>query len=198
MVISVLLVLALLGAQDAAAQTFDEAMVAYSRGDYAVAFESLRVLAEQGDARAQVNLGYMYAQGRGVSQDYTETLRWFRQAAEQGHAEGQTRLGVMYDQGSGVPQDSTEALRWFRQAAQQGHAIAQYSLGFMYYLGRGASQDYVQAHKWFSLAASRFSNSEQESRDRAVQFRQEVASKMTPAQIAEAQRLAREWKLGRS
>lgn len=164
--------------------------------DYAEAARWYRLAAEQGDARAQVNLGYMYSQGRGVSQDYAEALRWFRQAAEQGNAKGQTRLGIMYEQGYGVPQDYAEALRWYRQAAAQGNAFAQASLGFMHYLGKGVSQDYVQAHKWFSLAAPRFSSSERDSQDRAMQFREKVASKMTPEQLAEAQRLAREWKAG--
>ena len=154
---STLLVLVLLGAQDVGAQTFDEASAAYNRGDYAVAFESFRTLAEQGVADAQAFLGFMYAQGRGV------------------------------------PQDDAEAVRWHHQAAEQGHVVAQAKLGAMYAMGRGVPQDYVQAHKWFNLAASRLSSSEQEFRDKAVQARNEVASKMTPAQIAEAQRLKREW-----
>ena len=64
---STLLVLVLLGAQDVGAQTFEEASAAYNRGDYAVAFESFRTLAEQGVADAQAFLGFMYAQGRGCA-----------------------------------------------------------------------------------------------------------------------------------
>jgi hypothetical protein len=52
-------------------------------------------------------------------------------------------------------------------------------------------QDYVQAHMWFNLAASRAPASE---RDEAIKMRNIAASRMTPAQIAEAQKLAREWK----
>jgi uncharacterized protein len=55
-------------------------------------------------------------------------------------------------------------------------------------------QDYVQAHKWFNLAAARIPASETESRAIAIKSRDSVASKMTPAQIAEAQKLASEWK----
>ena len=102
----------------------------------------------------------------------------------------------MYATGEGVPQDNTEAVRWFRQAAEQGDATAQVALGLMYDQGEGVPQDYVQAHKWVNLAASRFSSAERELRDMAVQARNRVASKMTPAQIAEAQRLAREWQPG--
>ncbi len=62
----------------------------------------------------------------------------------------------------------------------------------MYSMGRGVPQDYVQAHKWFNLAAA--THTEKEARDRAVKARDRVAARMTPAQIAEAQKRAREWK----
>ena len=196
MVASALLALILLVVSAVGAQTFEEASAAYNRGDYAVAFESFSILAEQGDARAQVNLGFMYADGKGVPQDDAEAVRWYRRAAEQGDARAQVSLGYMYVQGRGVSQDYTEALRWFRQAAEQGDARAQIKLGAMYALGQGVPQDHVQAHKWFNLAASRFSSSEQGLRDKAVQARNGVAPLMTPAQLAEAQRLMREWQPG--
>lgn len=72
--------------------------------------------------------------------------------------------------------------------------MGQYNVGLMYAEGRGVPQDYVQAHKWFNLAASRFPALEAESRDKAVNSRDFVAARMTTAQIAEAQRLASEWK----
>ena len=64
--------------------------------------------AEQGIARAQTNLGLMYAQGKGVAQDYKTAVKWYTRAAEQENASGQTNLGTMYDQdpgGAGVRQD---------------------------------------------------------------------------------------------
>ena len=64
----------------------------------------------------------------------------------------------------------------------------------MYGDGLGVPQDYVQAYKWYDLAAERFAASETEKRDDAAKRRDEVASNMTPAQIAEAQRLVRAWK----
>ena len=75
-----------------------------------------------------------------------------------------------------------------------GHAQAQESLGLMYVLGWGVTQDYVQAHMWLNLAASQYSAPAVEKRDQAVKDRDIIASKMTPAQIAEAQKLARAWK----
>ncbi len=135
---------------------WDEGLAAYNRGDYATALREWRPLAEQGDAGAQIFLGFMYKKGRGVPQDYAEAMKWYRKAAEQGYASAQVNLGVMYINGQGVP------------------------------------QDYVQALMWFNLAASRFPPGEK--RDRSVNNRDIVAEGMNPAQISEAQKLAREWK----
>jgi TPR repeat protein len=136
----------------------------------------------------------MYQKGQGVPRDYSEVAKWYRQAADQGDADSQNNLGLMYDSGQGVPQDFTEAVKWYREAADQGYASAQSNLGRMYTWGRGVPQDYVVAHMWFDLATSRFPASEQKRRKIAKRNRDIVASKMTPAQIAEAQRLAQEWK----
>ena len=108
-------------------------------------------------------------------------------AAEQGDANIQGQLGAMYLLGQGVPQDSAKALGWYSKAAEQGHANAQYDLGLMYSEGNGVPQDNVEAYKWFTLAAGN-------GVLMAKQFRKDITPKMTPAQIAEAQRLAREWK----
>ncbi len=147
-----------------------------------------RRAAAQGHASAQYNLGLMYAQGRGVPQDDKEAVRWYRRAAAQGHASAQNNLGLMHAQGRGVPQDDTEAVRWYGMAAQQGDAGAQNNLALMYFNGRGVPKDYVQARMWANLAAAQGN----EQARKAVDL---LAEKMTPAQLAEAERLAREWKL---
>jgi uncharacterized protein len=115
-------------------------------------------------------------------------------AADQGFAEPQFYVGLMYDRGEGVPQNQAEAFRWYRKAADQGFALGQFSLGAMYGNGEGVQKDYVQAYKWFDLAAAHFWASESEPRNEAISYRDALAKKMTPAQIAEAQRLASEWK----
>jgi TPR repeat protein len=76
---------------------------------------------------------------------------------------------------------------WYRKSAEQGVPIGQLALGAMYADGKGVPQDYVLAHMWFNLAAA-------SGNENAVKGRDMVAAKMTPAQIAEAQKLAREWK----
>ncbi len=109
--------------------------------------------ADQGDAAAQANLGFLYASGRGVPQDYGEAVRWYRLAADQGNGNAQYNLGFLYANGRGVPQDYGEAVGWYRLAADQGHAFAQGSLGEMYADGRGVPQDYGEAVRWYRLAA---------------------------------------------
>ncbi len=107
--------------------------------------------------------------------------------AEQGSLPAMNILGRIYALGAGVPQDYAEALKWLRKAAEQGFALSQIYLGDMYNKGQGVPQDYVEAHKWMNLAAAQGDKDAAKSRDA-------FARKMTPAQIAEAQRLAREWK----
>jgi len=124
-----------------------------------------------------------YARG-----DYATALRIFRQLADQGDALAQYNLGDMYDIGLGVPQDYAEAVKWHRKAADQGYAAAQLSLGFLYDKGLwNVTQDYILAHMWYNLSAAKGNKIARKNRD-------SLAEKMTPPQIAEAQKLAREWK----
>jgi len=111
------------------AQDFQKGAEAYKKGDYATALRELKPLAEQGNAWAQRDLGVMYAEGQGVTQDYKEAAQWFRAAAEQGDAKAQFNLGLMYANGQGVTQDYKEAMKWYRKSAEKGHANAQNNLG---------------------------------------------------------------------
>ena len=120
-------------------------------------------------------------------QDYAEAVSWYRKAADQGDADAQYNLGSVYRDGEGVPRDYAEALKWFRKAAVQGDARAQASLGMMYTIGSGVPQDYVLALMWSNLAAS-------QENEGATSLRELVAGKMTPEQIVEAEKLAREWR----
>ena len=166
----------------------EDSRAAYERGDFATAERLFRPLAEHGNAIAQYNLGVMYYKGDGVPQSYPDAVFWYRHAAWQGDASAQLSLGLMYYNGQGTLQSYAEALTWFRKAADQGSAQAQINLGAIYANGQGVPQDYIHAHMWLSLAAAK-------SETRAVELRDIVAAKMTAAQIAEAQKLAREWKL---
>ena len=123
--------------------------------------------------------------------DHETARRLFRPLAEKGNVGAQVNLANLYAlQGEGVY--AKEAALWYRKAAEQGHARSQSNLGALYSAGQGVPRDYVQAHMWFNLAASR--EDERHVRDSIVKNRDRVAKLMTLAQIAEAQRLAQDWK----
>lgn len=110
-----------------------------------------------------------------------------RQLAEQGDVEAQFVLGVMYENGKGVARNYAEALKWYRRAAEQGDAWAQGKMGLMYARGRGVPQNLVTAYMWSNLAAA-------QGIEIATKHRDLFAMRMTKAEIAEAKRLAAEWK----
>ena len=155
---------------------------------YTKSLLEFKALGEQGDAAAQFKVGLIYYKGQGVPPDYMEALNWFKKAALQGHPLAQYNAGYMYEKGEGTPQDYVEAAKYYRQAAEQGNQLAQYNLGYMYEKGQGVSPDEVQALMWYSLAAIQGETRARTARDRVTVW-------MSPAQIDEAQRLAREFKI---
>jgi uncharacterized protein len=115
-----------------------------------------------------------------MTQNDTEAVMWFRKA--------QTKATPSPSFYSGTnPQDYSEAMIWFQRAAVQGHPVAKLYLGVMYAEGRGVPRDYVRAHMWFSLSAA-------QGEQRAVKTLEMTERRVTPAQISEAQKLARDWK----
>ena len=118
--------------------------------------------------------------------------RWFcarvTTAAEQGNADAQVELGFIYDLGLGISQDDQEVLKSYRKAAEQGLAEAQVNLGVMYRHGEGVPRDFIRAHMWYSVAAASTSGDDGKI---AVKNRDNLASQMTAAQIAQAQEMAR-------
>ena len=142
--------------------------------------------AEQGDAAAQYNLGVSYNNGDGVPLDKTEAVKWYRMAAEQGYAKAQYHLGMMYASGYGVPKDDVEAVKWFRKAAEQGDAKAQTLLGWMYDFGIGVPEDDAKAYMFWNLAAAK-------GHEKGEENREIIKKRMTREQIAEGQKLTREW-----
>ena len=181
----------------------------------AAALDWCQKAADHGLVAAQYELGQIYEHPwRPELQDFAEAAKWYEKAADQGYADAQDELGGMYEFGLGVPTDYSEAEKWFvkagdlvsiekmyasvgdnhgmaakwyRNLAGQGNKDAEFRLGEMYRNGTGVPLDYVSAHMWFNLAAGA-------GHLRASMARDELALKMTPGQIAKAQRLAREWK----
>ena len=120
------------------------------------------------------------------SGDYATAIPWYREKAEEGDATGQRRLAEMLQSG-GSPKQIIEAVSWFTKAAEQGDAAAQNSLADAYAKGVGVGVNYGEAYMWFTLASERGIQSGGMSRD-------QVARKMSPAEVTEAVRRAGHWK----
>jgi len=146
----------------------------------------LKKAAEQGHPKASFDLGICYTYGKGVAQDTTESLKWHRKAAALGISESCSFLGYQYKYGFGVPKDVTEAAKWYRQGANRD-GLARIQLGLLYALGDGVPKDLVQALMWLKLSPAI-------DCPELKQIREICDKEMTSEQIAEATRLAHEWK----
>jgi TPR repeat protein len=186
--IPVALVLSILVLTAPAWADFKAGMDAYHRNDYATALHEWQPLAEQGQAVAQYQLGLLYANGKGVTKDDAKARQWYEKAAIQGHTEAQVNLGVLLMYARGGQQDYKMAVYYLRLAANQGNDLAQRRLGQMYERGEGVQQDFVKAYMWYSLGSA---NGGVEA---GTRLRDALAKQMEPEQIAEAQKLTREWK----
>ncbi len=132
---------------------FDKGLEAYTQHKYADALAIFQPAAERGDAKAEIYMGLMYANGLGVAEDDAKAFGLFQKAADQGEVPAQANLGLFYENGWGIPKDYGKALAAYRKAADAGNAMAQYSLGSMYLDGRGAERNLTEATKWLTKAA---------------------------------------------
>jgi TPR repeat protein len=153
-------------------------------------FESYLVRAKSGDSDAEFMLGKCYYDGLGVAVDKAEALKWIEKAAEQGIPEAQMMVGINYWLGIDVKMDEAKGVQWFRKAAEQGEPGSFFYLGASYYLGKGVKQDYVQSYKWTLLykeSKSTFIHNADIDYKLA-----DLEQKMTPEQISEAEKMAKE------
>lgn len=130
---------------------FSDAVDAYNRGDYEVAFQEWLLYAAENDSRALYNLGQMYRLGRGVDQNLLIAQQYYRRASALGHVGAHGNLGSMFF--SKDPPDFQQALYHWRIAARGGHARSQYLLGIQYFNGEQMAQDLVRAYAWVTLAS---------------------------------------------
>ena len=194
-------------AAPARAAMHEESLNAARNGDYAgavkalitsietsvnAAFDTAAPRIERSVGTLEALIGDAYYYGHGVSRDYVEAARMYRRAATKGNAMAQSTLGDIYYYGRGAPQDFAEAAKWWQLAADGGIAIAQLNLSVMLANGDGAPQDYVKAHMYANLAAASLPPGD--DHDTAVKNRDIVAKLMSPAEVARAQQLAREWR----
>ena len=137
----------------AAKEIYDEAMTYYSSKEYLKAIPLFEQAANMGDADAQVQLGYCYYAGNGVSTDYKLALKWTQKAANQWSLPAFYYMGIYFSEGTGVKKDIREAIYWWDKAANEGYAPAQYKLGICYYYGNGIEKNLEKAKKWLKKSA---------------------------------------------
>ncbi len=149
-----------------------------------------RRAAEQGFAEAQFQVGEMYRKGEGVPKDYAEAAKWFDMAAAKDNGRAQDGFLAMGHNSAAAYNtgDYATALLIWRLLAERGYLDSQFRLGVMYSGGNGVPQDYIIAYMWFDIAASQGYDHKVAKARRVI-----TAGKMTPEQIAETQRLARDW-----
>ncbi|HTD06148.1 tetratricopeptide repeat protein [Undibacterium sp.] len=203
------------------ADDFLDGVDSYEKKDYASALKLFKKAAKKGNSDAQFNLGLMYVNGEGVKRDYDQALRWYEQSAVQGNARAQLNYGRMFAKGLGVSQDYDQARAWYRKSAAQGYPDAEYTLGIMYFTGIGAVQNFAQAESWFRKAALKGNASSQhylglmyfrgngvaqddvealkwfilaDGYKDALEYREYAEAKMSKEQIAQAKKLAEEWR----
>lgn len=161
------------------------------------------------DANARDALFAMYEQGHGVLESNWEAsawfqdkmskqgeggaANWFRKAAQGGNANAQVVLGILYYEGYGVQKSQADAIAWYRRAADMGHAFAQQKLGSLYAMGwEDGPQNFVDGYIWCYRAA--VSASDEELTERATTCQQFCAQQLSPGQLSDAKRTAKDWK----
>jgi TPR repeat protein len=199
-----------------------DGLEAYKDEDFETVLSKWRPLAERGDPKAQFNLGMMYYDGYGDSNNFFAAAKWFWRASKQGHAKAQLKLGTMYYQGIGVKESKSKAAKLYRMSAKGGNGKAQTLAGLIYGEGLGVDQDFKEAAKWYQLAASKgYSTaqynlgimyrdgngvnrdmvqaytwlliaSENENDDADID-KDDLEENMSPEQISEAKKMAAKW-----
>ncbi len=116
-------------------------------------FESLQSAAEQGDIRAQSQMGDVYLFGEyDFDVDYKKAFDWYQKAADQNNAKSQYNLPIMYLNGYGVKKDLPKSVEYYKKSALQGDADSQLQLGIRYLNGEGVEKNLVTAKEWFQKA----------------------------------------------
>lgn len=136
------------------ANTLEEAKLKLSQKDFAAAHAIYLTLANQNDAKACYNLGLMYQDGDGVTQNLDEAVKWYTKSASLGYKEAQYLLASMVFRREIQSISYERAAQYYQQAAELGHVKSQLNLGMLYYRGDVIAQDLVASLKWLNLAAS--------------------------------------------
>lgn len=168
---------------------FNDGVLAFRAKDYETAAALWKPLAEEGDPKAQTNLGLLYARGLGVPKDGEQALHWFEMAAEQGYAVAEFNLATIFAKGVAVEPNQVQATTWYLRAAQHGHIGAQYEIGRRYAEGNGIRYDEVEAYAWLSRAEKRAKG---KLLDRVSAYKTRLAESMSEEEIVQGEALAAE------
>lgn len=107
------------------AEDLQDAVDAMRTGNFAEAYCIMRPLAEDGDADAQYNIGWMYMNGYGLRVNDSLALEWWQSASQQGHRDASFSIGMLYSLGEGqVPKNTDKAIDYYLVAATEGHEDA--------------------------------------------------------------------------
>ena len=163
---------------------WEDAVTAYEKKNYAVAFAKFRKLEESGNNSASLVIAMLYSEGRGVKKDCKEALRRYKAAAELRNPVALYSLGVKYRDGECALQDSGEAIKFFKLAAEAGYQLAFLTLGDIFSNDLIYPRDFTRAHMWYNLGAEHGQSS-------CGMLRDSLQIRMKGEQVLEAQKLAK-------
>ena len=132
-----------------AEEAFRQVMQAQVTGNFDKAFARLQALANEGYAKAQMRLGFMYDRGIVLKQDYATAIKWYEKAIKNGDADALVWLGFMYQRGTGVEKNSEKSAELYREGINKGSKMAYAFLGTLYQVGEGVPQDFKYAFKLY-------------------------------------------------
>jgi len=164
----------------------------FERGEFARAYKELLPDAERDEAAAQYVVGVILLNNLATTASpEKDAAYWIARSAEQGYLRAETELARMYRTGDHVKEDLAKAVEWYRKAAEAGDVGAQLFVADAYAYGHGVKIDTVEAYMWYEIALEYWGSL-------AVRARDLVAEKMTPDEIAEAERRAEAWRRART
>jgi tetratricopeptide (TPR) repeat protein len=164
----------------AAAATVSDGQAAYDSGRFQDAVEIWSQLAEQGDARAQFNLGLLYDIGAGVEANPTRAFAYYERAATAGLPTAEFNVGVMYDSGRGIVHDASKAASWYSRAAARGHTRAAFNIGQLYETGDGVPQNLDVAEQWYGIASAVIPAADAKRRDLKREINYSTSKRFAP------------------
>ena len=172
----------------------------YGVKDLAQAVRWNRVVAERGDLGAIHSMAKFYEWGRGVAEDGNEAIKWYKRAIEQGDLSAMYLLAMLYTDGcKGVSKDGARATKWLEKAADNGDLSSMHTLAFRYQYGeQGTPEDYVLAYKWNNIWFSKIDEDDPlqtgtDNIEEQKKWFENFKKRMSKDQIAEGQKMSREW-----